>query len=186
MKRALGFAYGLLCYVFFLGVFLRAIWFVWTMDGPSPQPPLGRALLVDAALLASFAVQHSGMARLGFKRAWTKFVPRLLERSTYVLTASLVLLTVVEFWQPLRGVIWTVHNAAAVTLLQVLFWMGWLLLFTCTLLIDHLDLFGLKQVWKYWRNEKYHPPKFRTPGLTAWCDIRCTWDFLSLSGAHRA
>jgi methanethiol S-methyltransferase len=164
MKRALGLSYGLLCYVFFLGVFLRAIWFVWTMDRPAPQSSLSRTLLVDAALLASFAVQHSGMARQGFKQAWTRFVPPLLERSTYVLMASLVLLAVVEFWQPLPGVIWTVRSPAAVTLLQVLFLLGWLLLFTCTLLIDHFDLFGLKQAWKYWRNEKYEPPKFRTPG----------------------
>jgi methanethiol S-methyltransferase len=164
MKRVLGFAFGILCYVFFLGVFLRAIWFVWTMDVREPQSTLSHALLIDAALLASFAVQHSGMARQGFKRAWTRFVPHLLERSTYVLLASLVLLTVVEFWQPLPGVIWTVNDPTAVKLLQALFWAGWLLLFTCTLLIDHFDLFGLKQAWTYLRNKPYEPPQFRTPG----------------------
>lgn len=164
MKRTLGFAYGILCYIFFLGVFLRAIWFVWTMDNLGPQSPLSRALLINTALLGSFAVQHSGMARQSFKHAWTKFVPPLLERSTYVLTASLVLLTVVQFWQPLPGTIWAVHNSAAVKLLQSLFWFGWALLFICTVLIDHFDLFGLKQVWKYWRNETYEPPTFRTPG----------------------
>lgn len=164
MKRALGIAYGLLCYVFFLGVFLRAIWFVWTMDGLAPQSSLSRALLIDAALLGAFAVQHSGMARQGFKRAWTKFVPPLLERSTYVGMASLALLTVVLFWQPLPGVVWTVRNPAAVLLLQILFWFGWALLFICTMLIDHFDLFGLKQAWKYWSTETYEPPKFRTPG----------------------
>jgi methanethiol S-methyltransferase len=164
MKRALGLVYGILCYLFFLGVFVRAIWFVWTMDNLVPQSSLGRALLINAALLGAFAVQHSGMARQGFKRAWMKFVPPLLERSTYVLTASLVLLTVVQFWQPLPGVIWTVRNPAAVMLLQVLFWFGWALLFTCTVLIDHFDLFGLKQVWKYLRKETYEPPKFLTPG----------------------
>lgn len=164
MKRVLGFAYGVLCYVFFLRVFLRAIWFVWTMDGAAPQSSLSHALLIDAALLAAFAVQHSGMARQGFKRAWTRFVPHLLERSTYVLMASAVLLTVVQFWQPLPGAVWTVSDPAAVRLLQVLFWSGWLLLFTCTLLIDHFDLFGLKQAWKYLRNQRYDPPQFRTPG----------------------
>lgn len=164
MKRVLGFTYGVLCYLFFLGVFLRAIWFVWTMDTSQPQSALGLALLINAALLASFAVQHSGMARQGFKRAWTKMVPPLLERSTYVLMASAVLLIVVQFWQPLPGVIWTVGSPAAVKLLQVMFWLGWLLLFTCTLLIDHFDLFGLKQAWKYLRNEQYEPPRFRTPG----------------------
>lgn len=163
MKRILGFAYGIICYAVFLFVFLRAIWFVWTMDSLPPQAPLTIALLINAALLGAFAVQHSGMARQGFKRAWTKVVPPPLERSTYVLTASLVLLTVVEFWQPLPGTIWWVHSQAAVVL-NGLFWFGWALLFTCTLLIDHCDLFGLKQSWKYLRDEKYEPPRFRTPG----------------------
>ena len=164
MKRALGFMYGVICYISFLFVFVRAIWFVWTMDTHSPQSSLSRALLINAILLGSFAVQHSGMARHGFKLAWTKLVPPLLERSTYVLMASLVLLTVVEFWQPLPGAIWTVRNAFAFTLLHALFWSGWLLLLTCTVLIDHFDLFGLKQAWKYGRSQTYEPPKFRTPG----------------------
>ncbi len=164
MKRAMGFAYGVLCYVFFLGVFVRAIWFVWTMDNLAPQGPLSRALLINAALLGAFAVQHSGMARQGFKKAWTKVISPALERSTYVLAASAALLLVVEFWQPLPGVIWTIQNTAAVTILQAGFWFGWALLFTCTLLIDHFDLFGLKQVWKYLRRETYEPPVFRTPG----------------------
>jgi methanethiol S-methyltransferase len=164
MKRFFGFAYGILCYLFFLAVFLRAIWFVWTMDTIQPQTTLSHSLIIDAALLAGFAVQHSGMARQGFKKAWTRFVPPLLERSTYVLMASLMLLSVVEFWQPLPGVIWTVGGPAAVKVLQVLFWAGWLLLFTCTLLIDHFDLFGLKQAWDYLRNQQYAPPQFRTPG----------------------
>ncbi len=164
MKRALGLAYGVLCYLFFLGVFLRAIWFVWTMDSLAGQSPLSRALLIDGTLLAAFAVQHSGMARQGFKRAWTRIVPPMLERSTYVLMASAALLIVVQYWQPLPGVVWSVSNPTAVTLLQVMFWVGWLLLFTCTLLIDHFDLFGLRQAWKYWSNGKYEPPKFRTPG----------------------
>jgi len=164
MRRVLGFTYGIVCYGVFLFVFLRAVWFVWTMDSLAPQSPLRSALLINAALLGAFAVQHSGMARQGFKRTWTKIVPPLLERSTYVLMASLVLLAVVEFWQPLPGTVWSVHNATAVALLNVLFWFGWALLFTCTLLIDHFDLFGLKQSWIYLRNEKYEPPRFRTPG----------------------
>jgi methanethiol S-methyltransferase len=164
MKRAIGFTYGVLCYVFFLGVFLRAIWFVWNMDSLAPQGPLSRALLINAALLGAFAVQHSGMARQGFKRAWTKIIPSEVERSTYVLAASAALLVVVEFWQPIPGVIWAIQNPIAVTILHAGFWFGWALLFTCTLLIDHFDLFGLKQVWKYLRQERYEPPNFRTPG----------------------
>lgn len=164
MKRLFGFGYGILCYLFFLFVFVRAIWFVWTMDRLPQHAPVGRGLLIDAGLLAAFAVQHSGMARQGFKRAWTRFVPPLLERSTYVLMASLALFTVVEFWQPLPEVVWTIYNPVAVQALQVLFWSGWLLLFTCTLLIDHFDLFGLKQVWTLWRKEQYEPPKLSMPG----------------------
>ena len=164
MKRLPGFTFGVLCYAVFLGVFLRAIWFVWTMDELSPRAPLTSALLINAALLGAFAVQHSGMARQGFKRAWTKIVPPLLERSFYVLMASLCLLAVVEFWQPLPGTIWRTTNPAAVALLHAGFWFGWALLFTCTLLIDHFDLFGLKQSWKYLRGEEYQPPVFRTPG----------------------
>jgi methanethiol S-methyltransferase len=164
MRRALGAVYGLLCYLVFLGVFVRAIWFVWTMDDLPLRAPLGRALIVDGALLASFAVQHSGMARRNFKRAWTRLVPPLLERSTYVIAASLALLAVVQFWQPLPGLVWSVSSPAAAALLRALFWAGWLLLFTCTLLIDHLDLFGLKQAWTYWHHDAYDPPQFRTPG----------------------
>src|SRR5438270_8325313 len=113
MKRVFGFIYGIVCYGVFLFVFLRAVWFVWTMDGRTPQTPLASALLINAAVLGAFAIQHSGMARQSFKRTWTKIVPPLLERSTYVLMASLVLLMVVECWQPLSGTIWSVHNSAA-------------------------------------------------------------------------
>src|SRR5215813_13347585 len=122
MRRVLGFAYGVISYAFFLGVFVRAIWFVWNMDNLPQQGTLGRALLIDGALLGAFAVQHSGMARQGFKRAWTKIVPPELERSTYVLAASAVLLVVVQFWQPVPGVIWTVRNSVAVAFLQGMFW----------------------------------------------------------------
>src|SRR5262249_30276532 len=149
MRRVMGFAYGVVSYLFFLGVFLRAIWFVWNIDNLAPQVPLSQALLINAALLGAFAVQHSGMARQGFKKAWTKIIPPELERSTYVLAASAVLLLVVEFWQPTPGTIWSIQNPMAVAVLHGMFWFGWTLLFTCTLLIDHFDLFGLKQVWKY-------------------------------------
>jgi len=164
MKRALAVLYGVLCYVVFLAVFLRAIWFVWKMDSLAPTSPWIRALVIDAVLLGLFAVQHSGMARQGFKRVWTRIVPQPVERSTYVLIASLVLLAVVEFWQPLPGVVWHVKAPFAVMLLNVLFWFGWLLLVICTFLVDHFDLFGLKQVWRYWRGMPYEPPTFKAPG----------------------
>jgi protein-S-isoprenylcysteine O-methyltransferase Ste14 len=164
MKRALALLYGVLCYVGFLAVFLWAIWFVWTMDSVAPSSPWVRALLIDAVLLGLFAIQHSGMARQGFKRVWTRLVPLPVERSTYVLVASLALLAVVEFWQPLPGVVWRVQASWAVMLLHTLFWFGWLLLLACTFLIDHFDLFGLKQVWRYSRGMAYEPPVFKAPG----------------------
>ncbi len=164
MKRALALSYGLLCYLVFFGVFLRAIWFVWTMDTLPPRSPLGKALLLDAVLLGLFAIQHSVMARQAFKRVWTKIVPQPVERSTYVLVASLVLLGVIEHWQSLPGLIWNVRYRPAATLLEALFWLGWLQVLFATFLIDHADLMGLKQVWRYWRNRPYDPPTFRMPG----------------------
>lgn len=164
MKRGLTLLYGILCYLVFLAVFLRAIWFVWTMDSATPAGSWLRAALIDAGLLAAFAIQHSVMARQGFKRVWTKVVPEQAERSTYVLFASLVLLAVVEFWQPLPGLIWHAETPSAVMLLHGLFWFGWLLIFACTFLIDHFDLFGLKQAWRYWRSVPSEPPAFKTPG----------------------
>ena len=164
MKRILALLYGVLCYLFFLAVFLRAIWFVWTMDALPAKLPLGQAVLIDAVLLGLFAIQHSGMARQGFKRAWTKLVQQPVERSTYVLVASATLLAVVVFWQPMPQTIWSVASQPWVLLLQVLFWMGWLLLLASTFMINHFDLFGLQQVWRYSRNLAYEPPKFVTPG----------------------
>jgi protein-S-isoprenylcysteine O-methyltransferase Ste14 len=165
MGRVLALAYGVVCYLIFFGTFLYAIWFVWTMDKPGQsEVPLATALLINAVLLGVFAVQHSVMARQWFKRAWTKIVPRPVERSTYVLAASLALFLVVRFWQPMTQVIWDVGNPILVRALQVLFWAGWLLLLVSTFVIDHFDLFGLKQVWKHFNGVPYDPPAFRTPG----------------------
>ncbi|HKW87738.1 MAG TPA: isoprenylcysteine carboxylmethyltransferase family protein [Candidatus Acidoferrales bacterium] len=165
MKRTLILCFGVVTYLIFLAVFLRAIWFVWVMDSAATQTPFVRALVTDAVLLGVFAVQHSGMARQGFKRAWTRIVPRAMERSVYVLVASAVLLAVVYFWQPMPAVIWSVQAAWAVMLLHVLFWIGWAILLISTFLINHFDLFGLKQVWGQWQGKQYEPPKFRIPGF---------------------
>lgn len=165
MRRFLALVYGGICYLIFFGTFLYAIWFVWTMDRPAESAVgLPAALLINAGLLSLFAVQHSVMARQWFKRAWTKVVPSLIERSTYVLAASLALLLLIRFWQPMPQVIWEVQSPALVRILQVLFWFGWLLVLFSTFLIDHFDLFGLKQVWKYFGNAAYNPPAFKTPG----------------------
>lgn len=164
MTRTLGLLYGILCYLFFLAVFLLAIWFVWTMDALPARAPLGLALATDAVLLGLFAAQHSVMARQGFKRLWTRLVPQPIERSTYVFAASAVLLATIEFWQPLPRTIWRVKWQPGVMILQIVFWLGWLQVLVSTFLIDHFDLFGLRQVWKLWRNLPYDAPKFVTPG----------------------
>lgn len=165
MGRVLALAYGVVCYLIFFGTFLYAIWFVWTMDNPGQaEVPLANALLINAAVLALFAVQHSVMARQWFKRGWTKIVPRPVERSTYVLAASLALLVVIRFWQPLPGVIWEVQSPGLAMALRVLGGFGWLLVLVSTFIIDHFDLFGLKQVWRYFTNQAYDPPAFRSPG----------------------
>jgi len=164
MSRALALLYGTVSYVIFFGSFLYAIWFVWTMDAPKPEVPLTRALLINTGLLLLFAVQHSGMARMGFKRVWTKVVPQHIERSTYVLAASLALLAVVYFWQPMPTVIWQVDAPIGRMVLQVLFWIGWALVLLSTFLLGHFDLFGLKQVWLHWSGKAYEPPTFAVPG----------------------
>lgn len=165
MGRAIGLVYGAVCYALFFGTFLYAIWFVWTMDGAAARGPLVQSLLIDAVLLSIFALQHSVMARQGFKRMWTKMVPREVERSTYVLFASLALLAVVVFWQPIPTVIWDIQMPVVRGILHVLFWAAWANLVLSTFLINHFDLFGLKQVWDWSRGKPYQPPSFKTPGM---------------------
>jgi protein-S-isoprenylcysteine O-methyltransferase Ste14 len=164
MGRLLALLYGVVCYLVFFGTFLLSIWFVWTMDAPKPEPPMARAVLINTGLLLLFAVQHSGMARQGFKRVWTRVVPPPIERSTYVLVASLCLLLLIYFWLPMPTPVCDIQAPWARALLHGMFWFGWVLVLVSTFLIDHFDLFGLKQVWNYWRNQPYQPPAFMTPG----------------------
>lgn len=164
MKRALVLLFGVLTYLFFIAVFLRAVWFVWTMDALPARSSAGRATMTDAALLIVFAVQHSGMARQGFKRLWTRLVPETMERTVYVLASSALLLAMIEFWQPISWTVWNTNWRPAQILLQVLFWAGWLYALISTVLISHFDLFGLRRVWSHWRNAPSEPPKFVTEG----------------------
>ena len=166
MKRILILGYGTLCYAIFLGTFLYAIWFVYTLDRPTDgnTRSLTERLLINAALLSLFAVQHSVMARQGFKRAWTRIIPKAAERSTYVLLSSLALLLVIRFWQPLLSPVWRVENPVGKGVLEALFWAGWGTVLITTFLIDHFELFGLKQSWAYFTGQTHHPPTFRTPG----------------------
>jgi protein-S-isoprenylcysteine O-methyltransferase Ste14 len=168
--RITAFVYGLICYLIFLGTFLYAIGFVGNVVVPKAidtgiEVPPAQALIVDAILLSLFAVQHSVMARQWFKRAWTKIVPEPVERSTYVLLASLVLLLLFWQWQPMRTIIWDVRNPTGRTVLQGLFWIGWGQVLASTYLVDHFGLFGLKQVYNYLKQRRDEPPPFKTPAL---------------------
>src|SRR5205085_6472860 len=135
-----------------------------SLDG-EPGAPLATALAIDAALLAIFAVQHSVMARRWFKTWWTQFVPPAIERSTYVLFASLALMLLFWQWRPLGGVVWSVENQAGRWIIYGLYSFGWLLLLASTFMIDHFDLFGLRQVWRHLRGLPHTQAEFRTPWL---------------------
>jgi protein-S-isoprenylcysteine O-methyltransferase Ste14 len=171
MGRILGTLYGVVVYVFFLGTFLYAIGFVEnvvvpkSIDAPGAGGLSATALLVNAALLGLFAVQHSVMARPAFKRWWTRIVPKSVERSTFVLFASLVLALLCWQWQPMAGAVWTVTESGPAYALQAISWFGWGLVLASTFLISHFELFGLVQVYARLRGRELPEPKFRTPGL---------------------
>jgi methanethiol S-methyltransferase len=169
VKRVLFFLYGVTCYVIFLGTFLYAIGFVGDLlvpkaiDGPAAQP-FWPALAVDALLLTVFAVQHSVMARPWFKKSWTRVVPSTIERSTYVLFASAALALLMWQWRPLGGQVWEVGPGPARAFLYALFAFGWLLVLLATFLINHFDLFGVRQVWLSLVGRPYSRLSFGTPG----------------------
>jgi methanethiol S-methyltransferase len=158
--------YGIICYVIFLGSFLYAIGFVGdvivpkTIDSGQSAAP-AEALLIDLLLLGAFAVQHSVMARPGFKAVWTRIVPRPIERSTYVLFSSLLLALICWQWRPFPSQIWDASSSQVLaTLLTALFWLGWLILLLSTFMINHFDLFGLRQVYLRLRGLEDSPPRF--------------------------
>jgi len=169
IKRIGFFVYGLICYAIFFATFLYAIGFIGgfivpkQLDG-APVSPLPLSLAIDLGLLALFAIQHSVMARPWFKEMWTQDVPKEIERSTYVLFSSLALLLMFWQWRPLGGVVWSVQSDGAQIALRASFAFGWLLVLVSTFLINHFDLFGLRQVWLQLIGEPYRPLHFGTPG----------------------
>ena len=170
MKRITAFIYGIICYVIFFVTFLYSVGFVGNFLVPKsidsmPDGLLGQALLINTLLLGIFAMQHSVMARPAFKRWWTRFVPKPVERSTYVLFSSLALILLFVYWQPIGGVIWDVQDPAGQIVLYALCVFGWGLVLVATFLINHFDLFGLSQVWRYLRGKENHTYTFVTPGL---------------------
>jgi len=169
LKRSLVFVYGLVSYVLFLGTYLYAIGFVGNFLVPrsidsAADGNFAVSFIVDLALLLGFALQHSVMARPAFKRWWTRFIPEAAERSTYVLASSLALIALFAYWRPLGGVVWSVEAPIAVAVLYLLCAAGWLLVLVSTFLINHFDLFGLRQIWMYLRGVPYQAIGFRTPG----------------------
>jgi protein-S-isoprenylcysteine O-methyltransferase Ste14 len=166
----LAFLYGVLVYVFFLATFVYAIGFVGnlpllpkTIDSGAPVP-LAEALIVNLLLLGAFAVQHSVMARRGFKRWWTRIVPEPMERSTFVLAATAVLALLLWLWRPIaEPVIWNVEHPVGRVALHLLFWLGWAVLLISTFLINHFELFGLRQVLAQLVRREIPAPEFRTP-----------------------
>ena len=169
MKRAAYLIYGVACYLIFFGTFLYAIGFVErvvvprTVDAGGPASGLGMALLVNVLLLGLFAVQHSVMARKGFKAWWTRFVPEPIERSTYVLLASLCLLVLFRFWRPIPAVVWDFELLLWRDLMTVVSWLGWGVVLLSTFLISHFDLFGLRQVYLAAKGQRAQAHQFRTP-----------------------
>lgn len=168
-KRSLVFIFGVASYAAFFATFLYAVGFVGNVVVPrsidSPRAgDLVTSLLIDTALLLAFAVQHSGMARPAFKRWVTRYIPEAAERSTYVLAASLALIALFVFWQPLGGIVWSVQGTAAAVLVALCAF-GWLTVLGTTCLINHFDLFGLRQVWLHLHGMPYRPIGFRKPGL---------------------
>ena len=168
--RTLCMAYSLAVYAGFLCVFVYAIGFVQRVGVPKDiddgaSASTGAAIAIDLALLGLFALQHSVMARPAFKRWWTRIVPAPIERSTFVLAASLALALLLWQWRPLTTTVWDVESGAARAALHALSWLGWLIVLATTFLINHVDLFGLRQAYRHLRAQPPATPEFQSPLL---------------------
>jgi methanethiol S-methyltransferase len=169
MTRALYLLIGIACYLIFFATFLYLIAFVGglpfvphTVDS-GPAGSLIVAVMVDLALIGLFGLQHSAMARPGFKAAWTRIVPLPLERTVYVLASSIALLIMMTLWRPIPGTVWVIESTGLMYLLWGLFAIGWGVVLISTFLINHFELFGLSQVWSHARGANPVESRFRTP-----------------------
>jgi len=170
LNRTTAFLYGVACYVvslvtfLYIAGFLANVGLAKTIDS-EPQAPFTRALAINCALLGLFALQHSIMARPWFKAVWTRVVPTSVERSTYLLFSCAAVFLLLWNWQPMGGVIWNVETPQLRVTLYALQATGWIVVLAATFLINHFDLFGLRQVWLHLRGKAYTPLVFRTPGM---------------------
>ena len=170
MQKMSAFIYGVISYTVFFISFLYAIGFTGNLIVPKgidsgTETGLAESLIVNIVLLGLFAIQHTIMARPAFKAWWTKIIPKEVERSTFVLVASLLLLLLYWQWRPMTGIIWSVENAAGAMILSGVFWIGWVIVLLSTFMIDHFDLFGLRQVFLPLQNKEYTGIKFKTTML---------------------
>jgi protein-S-isoprenylcysteine O-methyltransferase Ste14 len=171
MSRAATLVFAIACYAIFFATFLYLIVFVGdfavaakTVDvGPQSAPAV--AVIVDVILISLFGLQHSAMARPAFKRWWTRIVPPQMERSVYVLSASIMLMILFLGWRPIDTIVWNVTNPIFRDVLWLLFWAGWLTVLISTFLINHFELFGLQQAWFHMRGRQGQPPEMREPLL---------------------
>jgi protein-S-isoprenylcysteine O-methyltransferase Ste14 len=178
MSRPLSLLFAILCYAIFFATFLYLVVFVGdlkigtvvskTVDTPPSTLALGAAVAIDIVLIALFGLQHSVMARQGFKRAWTRLVPQPVERSMYVLLASLALIIMFRFWQPIDAIVWSIGNPLLHDLLMLLFFLGFGIVLVSTFLINHFELFGLQQAWFHARGREATPPELRQPFFYKW------------------
>ena len=174
MSRAINLLFAIVAYAIFFATFLYLICFVGniplvpqTVD-VGTQAPVVTAVIIDLALIALFGVQHSVMARQGFKRWWTTMIPRTAERSVYVLMASAALIVLMALWRPIDAIVWSVTAPMASNLIQAVFWAGWATVLLSTFLINHFELFGLQQAWLNMQGREAEPHKFHQPLLYKW------------------
>lgn len=174
MSKAASLLFALIAYAIFFATFLYLIAFVGDLPfaprsvDEGPESPIAMAVVVNLALIAIFGLQHSVMARQGFKRAWTRIVPSQIERSVYVLAASVALIVMFMFWRPIPGTVWDATGTALELPLWVLFGLGWLIVLLSTFLINHYELFGLQQAWLHMRGHEARPHKLKQPLFYRW------------------
>jgi len=170
MNKVLSFLYGVVCYLVFFVVFLYLIGFIGDLFVPKSidtgtETAAAQSVMVNIALLGLFAIQHTIMARPAFKKWLTKVIPEQVERSTFVLASSLLLALLFWQWRPMLGVIWSVDNPTGRAVLFGLFWLGWGTVLFSSFIINHFDLFGLRQVWLHFTNREYHHLEFQARSL---------------------